>query len=373
MSLEALRDRVAQADRDLLDAWARREEAVRALGRLKAERGLPIHDPQQEGPVFERARVRAERRGLPPDAVEEVIGVIMRTSLARQETIRVRSRRSGAGRKALVIGGGGRMGRWFCRFLADQAYSVTVADPGGAPPDTPQLRDWRDARGESWDVTVVAAPILVSADILAAMAETGWPGLVFDIGSVKAPLAPALGRLASRGVRTASVHPMFGPHAILLHGRHILVMDAGSPEAADEAEALFGETMAEILRLPLEQHDPLIAYVLGLSHALNLAFLEALRNSGEQAPQLARISSVTFDRQLRVSAAVAAENPHLYYEIQRLNPDGQRALAGLAEAVSRIRAAVGDAREGAFVGLMESGREWVSSRRAPGSRRVAES
>lgn len=43
-----------------------------------------------------------------------------------------------------------------------------------------------------------------------------------------------------------------------------------------------------------ESHDGLIAYVLGLSHALNIAFFTALAESGEAAPRLARMSSTTF-------------------------------------------------------------------------------
>ena len=368
MSLEALRARIAAADRALLDAWAEREAAVRAIGHFKAEWDIPIHDPVHEIPVIATARAGAAARGLPPDAAERVLRVVMETSRAQQEAIRVRARHHGAGRKALVIGGLGRMGRWFCRFLTDLAYEVTLADPAVSTEEPRAVRDWRDAHRSDWRVTVIATPILASARILEAMEEREWPGLVFDIGSVKAPLLPGLRRLAARGVRVASVHPMFGPDVTHLHGRHILVMDAGDADAAGEAAALFQDTMAEILRLPLDEHDPLIAYVLGLSHALNLAFLDALRTSGEQAPRLARISSVTFDRQLRVAASVSGENPHLYFEIQRLNPDGAHVLARLAGAVERLRDAVAEGEGETFRALMESGRAWVEARQPPGSR-----
>ena len=39
----------------------------------------------------------------------------------------------------------------------------------------------------------------------------------------------------------------------------------------------------------LDEHDRLIAYVLGLSHALNIAFFTALADSGEAAPRLAKL------------------------------------------------------------------------------------
>ena len=37
------------------------------------------------------------------------------------------------------------------------------------------------------------------------------------------------------------------------------------------------------MQMPLEEHDRVIAYVLGLSHALNIAFFTALAESGEAA------------------------------------------------------------------------------------------
>jgi chorismate mutase/prephenate dehydrogenase len=61
----------------------------------------------------------------------------------------------------------------------------------------------------------------------------------------------------------------------------------------------------------LDEHDRLIAHVLGLSHALNIAFFTALRASGEDVPKLAEMSSSTFDAQLEVASQVAEENPQL--------------------------------------------------------------
>lgn len=361
MDLEALRAALEAVDREILDAWARRDAITAAIGRLKQAAGRPIHDPEQEARVLERARAHAAGRDIPEDLAAELVGLLMHSSLARQEDIRLRAEGQGAGRPALVIGGGGHMGRWFCRFLTAQGYKVQVADPAGGPPGVPAAADWRETPDE-FALTVVAAPLHISAGMLEEIAFEGRQGLIFDIGSVKAPLARGLQALADNGCRVASVHPMFGPDAHVLHGCHVLVMDVGHEEAAGEAAAVFGGSMAEILRMPLADHDPLIAYVLGLSHALNLAFLTALQESGEQAPRLARLSSVTFDRQLRVAAAVARENPHLYYEIQHRNPHGPGAIHSLAAAVSRLAAVIHDDDEEAFVRLMQAGRDYVSGR-----------
>jgi chorismate mutase/prephenate dehydrogenase len=125
--------------------------------------------------------------------------------------------------------------------------------------------------------------------------------------------------LADAGCRVCSVHPMFGPDEIGLSGRHILFCDVGNAEALAEARALFAHTAAECVDLSLAEHDEVMAWVLGLSHLVNIAFASALAESGEAVPLLQQISSSTFNAQLKVAAQVVSENPHLYYEIQQGN------------------------------------------------------
>src|SRR5438128_7020128 len=142
--------------------------------------------------------------------------------------------------------------------------------------------------------------------------------------------------LRSHGCKVTSVHPMFGPDTELLSGRHVVFVDLGNEAALTAARELFASTMAEQVVMSLDEHDRLIAYVLGLSHALNIAFFTALAESGESAPRLANLSSTTFDAQLDVATRVAGDNPHLYFEIQSLNPQGRLALDQLLGAMRRL-------------------------------------
>ena len=156
---------------------------------------------------------------------------------------------------------------------------------------------------------------------------------------------------------------MFGPDTQLLSGRHIVFVDLGVAEATASARALFESTMAEQIEMTLEEHDRLIAYVLGLSHALNLAFFTALAESGELVPRLKNMSSTTFDAQLQVASLVARENPHLYFEIQALNEYGQTSLEALRIAVQKVLELVRSGDEAGFAELMEAGRRYLDSPR----------
>jgi chorismate mutase/prephenate dehydrogenase len=260
----------------------------------------------------------------------------------------------------LVIGGAGKMGRWFVNFFNSQGFTTSIADAAG-PPDKADFRDWKDA-GVDYDVIVVAAPIATSGRILGELAELRPRGLVFDIGSLKTPLRDGLNALRDAGCKVASLHPMFGPDTELLSTRHLIFVDAGCAAATTTAKALFAATMVEQLDMTLDDHDRLIAYVLGLSHALNIAFFTALAESAEAAPKLAKLSSTTFDSQLVVASAVARENPHMYFEIQNLNEFGLRPLDALCDSVMRIRQLVADGNESGFVEVMNRGREYLATR-----------
>jgi chorismate mutase/prephenate dehydrogenase len=361
MTLEELRDRLAAIDRQIIDLVAERQSVSREIGAVKRVEGRATRDFRREKLVIDAARMRAADHGVSPGLAEALMELLIRSSLTTQEQARVRAEGTGQGQRALVIGGGGKMGRWFGEFLDSQGFSVTVADPAGAVQGFAHTADWR-ALPDAFAVTVVATPLGVTASILAELGERGRSGLVFDIGSIKTPLVAPLRALAARGAQVTSVHPMFGPDTELLSGRHILFMDAGAPQALRDARQLFASTMAQQIEMPLEEHDRLIAYVLGLSHALNIAFFTALAESGETAPRLANLSSTTFDAQLDVATRVAGENPRLYFEIQRLNPQGLDALGQLLAAMQRLTDIVESGDEAAFVRLMEQGRRYLAQR-----------
>ena len=356
MKLDDLRRQLTQTDTELIALIAERQRIVAQIGAHKIEHGIPTRDYEREREVLKGARASAAGIGLEPGVAEAIMQVLIRSSLTEQERTRVEASGSGAGKRALVIGGAGKMGAWFVDFLASQGYAVQVADPAAEGPGA--VGDWQ-ALDVDHDLVVVATPIERASAVLDELAERRPAGLIIDIGSLKTPLRGALSRLAAAGCRVSSIHPMFGPDTQLLSGRHVIFVDAGSPQATREARAIFASTMAELTEMSLEEHDRLIAYVLGLSHALNVAFFTALAASGELVPRLKNMSSTTFDAQLEVASLVANDNPRLYFEIQQLNEYGETSLQALKLATERVLDLVATGDEDGFVELMSAGRRYL--------------
>ncbi len=367
--LDELRRRINEIDDQVVTLVAERKNLSREVARVKRVTGRATRDYGREREVILSARAKAESLGVSPDLAEEMLRLLIRSSLTTQEQASVVAQGAGTGQRALVIGGGGKMGRWFAEFLMSQGFAVEVADPAGGPPGASTVADWR-ATDLKHDYILLATPLGVTDAILRDLASRRPSGVVFDVGSLKSPLRSGLLALKSQGCKVTSIHPMFGPDTQLLSGRHVIFVDLGQAEALQKARELFAPTMAEQVVMSLDDHDRLIAYVLGLSHALNIAFFTALAESGEAAPRLARLSSTTFDSQLDVASKVAQESPELYYEIQSLNDYGAESLEALAKAVERIRTAILSQDHDAFVALMQRGRDYLDDRRSVTERRA---
>jgi prephenate dehydrogenase len=111
--------------------------------------------------------------------------------------------------------------------------------------------------------------------------------------------------------------------------------------------------MARLVRLPLAEHDRVMADLLSLAHAAAIAFALALPTSAHP------VGSTTFQALESLAAAVVRESPEVYYEIQAKNPHSAAAVARLAGALDRLVAAASGGPDG-FRALFEEGRKRTS-------------
>ena len=126
MTLEELRERITALDRQLLALIAERQALSREVAETKRADGRATRDFRREREVLMDARAAAESLGVSPALAESMLRLLIRGSLTTQERSRVAAQGTGTGRGALVIGGRGKMGRWFADFLASQGFRLAA-------------------------------------------------------------------------------------------------------------------------------------------------------------------------------------------------------------------------------------------------------
>lgn len=347
MTIERLDDarrRIETLDAQLVALAAQRVQAAREAGQAKRALGLPTVDFARERHVLETLRAAAERHGLSGHVAEAMLQPLMAAGASRQEADRIVATGTGKGRSAVVVGGAGRMGRWFVRFLQDAGFQVAVLDPAA---DAATNAAAKAALAQS-DLVLVATPPSTVATLYDQWRTAPPAGVVADVASIKQPLLAALQRLQQAGVDATSFHPLFGPSLGSLRDADVLLCRTGSQRAQQAIRDLFAPTCARLVDVDLDEHDRLMADVLALAHATAIAYAAS-------RPHAVPVHSTTQRRLDAVADAVASESPQVYFEIQAANPHAPVAVQRLANQLARLSNAVQAQSLDAFVALMHDG------------------
>lgn len=349
--VDAIRWHIEETDNQIMDLIGQRMRLAKEMGQHKIGKGVPVRNLRVEEQVLARFASRAKLAEVSEDAARGIARILLHESEDAQFRMpRVEPKR------ITVVGGSGKMGAWLCRFFESQGHRVMVNDIVSST-NFPYENDLKRAVSQA-DVVVVATPIDAAKEMLDKVLALKPKGTVMDIVSIKSPIIPSLRAAVEKGTRACSLHPMFGPDTKSLIYQNLLVCDCGSKEGVAEAHALFDYTGAEIHDIAIEEHDRLMSYVLGMSHALNIAFFNALASSGLKLAELEKASSTTFRNQECTSRRVANENPELYYQIQHSNPHSKEALDLLVRSIEEIRASATAEESDMFVRIMEKGRAY---------------
>ena len=350
MDLDGLRNGIADIDREIVRLIAERTDIARKIGDIKISEGASIRDAATESRVIKRYVEEGRKRGLDADAMETVARTVIREAVDAESGLSKACIR----KKVAVIGGSGKMGGWTASLMERSGHDVMIIDPASGNGLT--VKDCKDC-----DTVVVSVPIHSVSGILCQLKDICRKDtLIFDLSSMKTPVAGTLKDMAT-SMKVCSVHPMFGPSASSLYDRNLIVCDCGCRAAAEEAAALFDDRGANIRIMDIDEHDSYMAYVLGLTHAVNIALFTVLQRSGFTFSDLKTVASTTFNKGLDTNRSVASEDPMLYYEIQHTNAHRDRMWSLFSDAVRDLREASMSDDPERFTELMDAGREYFES------------
>ena len=350
MGLDGLRDGIREKDLQIIRLIAERTELAKQIGEIKIGQGLPIRNVEVEKKVIGRYVDEGSECGLSEGSMRTVASALI------QEAVDAESRiiKDDMRKKVAVIGGAGKMGKWTVDLLEACGNEVIIIDPAIKNDHT--LDDCADM-----DVVVVSVPIHAVPGVMRELdAICGEDTLIFDLSSLKSSISDILKDMAKRK-KVCSIHPMFGPSATSLFDRNIIVCDCGNDDAVKEVTAFFDDKGGNIRIIDIDEHDDYMSYVLGLTHAVNIALFTTLERSGKTFKDLQTVASTTFNKGLDTNRSVASEDPMLYYEIQHVNTHRDEMWELFSQAVKDLReASVSDDPE-RFRQMMEAGRQYFDS------------
>ncbi len=214
------------------------------------------------------------------------------------------------------------MGQWFARFLKEEGEEVTII---GRNPNAARQAGIKLGCSYSSSVSAIkkaeAIIISVSIDAFEEVVKNIAPlirhdQMVFDVTSVKVMPVAVMHKWISRGT-VLGTHPVFGPGARSAAG-HNFVLTPTSPsekELAGKVQLFLTGCKASVRIMSPEEHDRLMAIILGLAHFISIVSANTLVDYGKLS-EMAGVQGVTYRALLTLVESVLSEDPELYASLQ---------------------------------------------------------
>ncbi len=324
--LEKYRKEIAEIDRQIIELANGRLQKAEKIGEIKRQRNLPIINLSVEAEVIDRSVKLARKIGLDEAFALKLINLLIDEAVNVQGTERYQTNRYGdqeLKRRVAILGGTGKMGRWFAKFLKEKGFNVAIhsrsPEKAAKVAETLHVNSFTSLDAvRDVDMVIVSTSLDSTAETVREVSKKMRPNaIIFDIASVKGNVIEALKEARNLGLRAISVHPMFGPGASSLRGKHVILVPVDDDQKlVDEMMDLFRGAEIQVVSSG-EAHDTLVALTLSLPHFLNIVFGKAV--SGEDIMKLTKFAGTTFALQLLIAEAVYSEDPELYYYMQSQN------------------------------------------------------
>ena len=230
-------------------------------------------------------------------------------------------------RKIAIIGGSGKMGRWFANFLLKEGREVIITGR-----NEKKLLEAKRQLGvevatnveavKNADVILLSVPIDNFAEVVEQVCPYTRPEqVIIDITSIKVFPVETMHQHIKTGL-VLGTHPVFGSGARSLANQNFVLTPT------DERERTLAQKVREYLETrgarvtlmsPLE-HDEMMAVILGLSHFIAIVSADALL-SFDKLERMKTIGGITYKALLTLAESVLSEDPELYASLQMNLPN----------------------------------------------------
>ncbi len=178
----------------------------------------------------------------------------------------------------------------------------------------------------SCDVVVVSVPMEVFGGLVAEIAPVmGEDTFLTDLCSLKHRQVEAM--LEHSRCEVAGTHPLFGPQEAGFEGLRAAICPGRGHRWVHWWEGVLRSVGIKTCVVDAALHDQTMAWVQALNHFLLMSLGRALEEDGISLEQLSALATPSFERQLRIVARLALQDPELYATIQMANPYTHKVLS----------------------------------------------
>ncbi|CAM3767082.1 bifunctional chorismate mutase/prephenate dehydrogenase [Avibacterium endocarditidis] len=347
-ALKELRTEIDTLDQELLQLFAKRLALVKKVGEIKHQHGLPIYVPNREAEMLQARRQEAEKLGVPPDLIEDVLRRLMRESYTRENQFGFKTVNPNI-KKIVIVGGKGKLGGLFARYLQLSGYQV----------ESLGRNDWDNAAQilSGADVVIVSVPIVNTVETIERLAPYLTENMLLtDLTSVKkAPLAKMLE--VHKGA-VVGLHPMFGPDIASMAKQVVVRCDGRYLERYQWLLDQISIWGAKIYQVDAAEHDQSMTYIQALRHFATFANGLHLSKQPVELAKLLALSSPIYRLELAMIGRLFAQDGALYADIIMDKPENLEVIESLKQSYEESLKFFEQGDKQGFIQAFEQVRDW---------------
>ncbi len=243
-----------------------------------------------------------------------------------------------------IIGGRGRMGRWFERFFQDTGFKVLISDL-----DT-ELTS-RDL-AEKCQMVILAVPMDCFDSVVREVAPMiPEENFLTDMCSLKERQVETMLRYSK--CQVCGTHPLFGPGESDIIGKRVALCPARGTKWFYWWKAFLDSTGALTAIFTPQEHDRTMAWVQALNHFIILCLGKSLEEDGIDFKHILELATPSFERQLNIVARLCLQDPELYATIQLGNPYTNTALDTFGKYSRQLRTIIKEGDRAGFIKMFK--------------------
>ncbi len=304
VELNELRDQIDEVDKQMVELLARRLSLVEKVGEVKSKHGLPIYAPDREAAMLASRREEAERQGVPPQLIEDILRRTMRESYTSEKDAGFKCLNPEL-RPIVIIGGKGQLGRLFARMFTLSGYEVRILGS----------QDWdkADELFKDAGMVVVSVPINRTVSVIEKLHNLPEDCILCDLTSIKNK--PLKAMMDTHKGPVVGLHPMFGPDVPSLAKQVIVYCDGRGEEHYQWLLKQFSIWGASLCQINAEDHDHGMTLIQALRHFTSFVYGFHLSQENPQLATLLKLSSPIYRLELAMVGRLFGQDPNLYGDI----------------------------------------------------------
>lgn len=254
-------------------------------------------------------------------------------------------------RRITIIGGAGRMGRFFTQQLTAAGHNVRILEN----------EDWEYADNllSCAELVIVSVPIQWTADVIKRAAQYLAPTTALcDITSIKTE--PMSAMLEHHRGPVMGLHPMFGPNVKSFAGQKVVACPGRNDDSFEWLLDFIKNQGGEVIVSTPEEHDNMMVIIQATRHFSRFSVGVFLAQEKIDIERSLCMSSPSYRQEIDIIKRLFTQNPHLCVDIMLATQDRCHAIAKLADTYNRLASLVAQKDRAAIIQEFETAQNFFA-------------